>query len=93
MRDRAWAALDAAGLGQVVRQHIALARPQRLLVFGRHISPLLGHDPAKTADPLRHFYHVGPSIPALAASGLDSLMTRPRGKAVLWRNLLAWQQG
>ncbi len=88
-----WAALAAGGLGELALHHVALAAPKRLISFGPHVSSLLGHDPAKTADPLRHFYHVGPSIPALAASGLDSLMARPRGKAVLWRNLLAWQQG
>ena len=85
-----WAALDAAGLGQVVRQHIALARPQRLLVFGRHISPLLGHDPAKTAEPLRIFNHEGQSIPLLMTPGLANLAGRPRTKAGLWQAWLDW---
>ncbi len=85
-----WAGLDAAGLGQVVRHHIALARPQRLLVFGRHISPLLGHDPTKTAEPLRQFNHESVSIPLLIAPGLANLAGRPRSKAGLWQAWLDW---
>ncbi|HQV03637.1 hypothetical protein [Novosphingobium sp.] len=87
-----WPALQAAGLGDLALHHVALAAPRRLISFGQHVSSLLGHDPTKTAEPLRHFYHVGPSIPALAAPGLDTLMARPRGKAALWRALLDWQQ-
>ena len=85
-----WAGLDAAGLGQVVRHHISLARPQRLLVFGRHISPLLGHDPTKTAEPLRQFNHESVSIPLLIAPGLANLAGRPRSKAGLWQAWLDW---
>ncbi len=88
-----WPALAATGLGKIAQHHIALAAPQRVLSFGPHVSSLLGHDPAKSADPLRHFYHVGPSIPALAAPGLTTLMARPRSKAALWQALLDWQQG
>ncbi|MFM5948474.1 MAG: hypothetical protein ACKOPM_04475 [Novosphingobium sp.] len=87
-----WAALAGAGLGDLALHHVALAAPRRLISFGPHVSSLLGHDPTKSAEPLRHFYHVGPSIPALAAPGLDTLMARPRGKAALWRALLDWQQ-
>lgn len=86
-----WAALRAAKLDELLLHHIALAAPKRLIVFGPHVSSLLGHDPANSADPARHFYHVGAQIPALAASGLESLMARPRGKAALWKALLDWQ--
>jgi uracil-DNA glycosylase len=86
-----WAALRAAKLDELLLHHIALAAPKRLIVFGPHVSSLLGHDPANSADPARHFYHVGAQIPALAAPGLESLMARPRGKAALWKALLDWQ--
>lgn len=85
-----WAALDAAGLGQITRHHVLLARPQRLLVLGRSISPLLGHDPTKTAEPLRKFNHEGASIPVLVGRSLAALAGQPRGKAVLWQALLDW---
>lgn len=87
-----WAALDAAGLGQVVRHHIALVQPQRLLVFGRHILPLLGHDPAKSAEPLRCFNHEGVTVPLLSARSLAALADKPRMKARLWQEWLDWTQ-
>lgn len=86
-----WPALTAAGLGELALHHLALAAPQRVISFGKHVSSLVGHDPAKTADPSSPFYRVGAGIPALAAPELTTLMARPRGKADLWRVLLDWQ--
>ena len=86
-----WAALEAAGLGDLGRHHVALAAPKRLISFGANVSSLLGHDPAKSAETLPQCYQVGPNVPALAAPGLDTLMARPRGKARLWQALLDWQ--
>jgi DNA polymerase len=81
-----WPALAAAGLGDLALHHIALAAPQRVISFGKHVSSLVGHDPAKTAAAGGPFYHLGSGIPAL-----NTLMARPRGKADLWRALLDWQ--
>lgn len=86
-----WDALAAGGLGELALHHVALAGPQRVITFGKHVSSLLGNDPAKSADPARHFYQLGSGIPALAAPALGTLMARPRGKAGLWRALLDWQ--
>jgi DNA polymerase len=86
-----WAALQAAGLGEVLAHHIRLAAPQRLLVFGTHVSSLLGHDPTKTAGFLHNLHQEGTSVPALAAPELAALIARPRGKARLWQALLDWQ--
>ena len=86
-----WQALTAAGLGDVTLHHVGLVAPQRLIAFGKHVSSLLGHDPAKSADPRLPFYRVGAGIPALAAPELTVLMARPRGKADLWRALLDWR--
>lgn len=86
-----WAALAEAGLGDLALHHLALAVPKRLISFGAHVSSLLGHDPAKTAETLPQTYQVGAHVPALAAPGLDTLMARPRGKARLWQALLDWQ--
>lgn len=86
-----WADLHEAGIADLTRYHIALAAPKCLISFGSHVSSLLGHDPANSAASLPHIYHVGPSIPALAAPGLETLLARPRGKARLWHNLLEWQ--
>lgn len=86
-----WATLGEAGLGELALHHIGLAAPGRLISFGPNVSSLLGHTPAKSAEPFQQFYHVGPSIPALAAPALTTLLARPRGKAVLWQSLLDWQ--
>lgn len=85
-----WADLAEAGLGDILAHHIALAAPQRLLVCSANVSSLLGHDPAKTAEPLRRFNHVGGSIPALVAPELSLLAAQPKRKARLWRALLEW---
>ena len=86
-----WAGLAAAGVGEVAQHHVRLAAPQRLISFGKHVSSLLGHDPAKNAATSAKFYPVEPGIPALAAPELSTLMARPRGKGDLWRALLDWQ--
>lgn len=85
-----WAALAEAGLGRIVAHHIALAAPRRLIVLGPHISSLLGHDPAKTADSLPRFNHEGGNLPVLVAPGLVRLASRPRDKAGLWTAWLDW---
>jgi uracil-DNA glycosylase len=86
-----WAALGEAGLGELTTHHIALAAPKRLLLFGSHVSSLLGHDPANSTGFLRILQHEGASLPLLVAPGLESLAARPRGKARLWQALLDWQ--
>lgn len=85
-----WSALAADGLGGVVAHHVALARPQRLLVFGSNVSSLLGHDPANSDGFLPSIDQDGLRIPALVAPALTALAARPRGKARLWQALLDW---
>ncbi|MFM5916197.1 MAG: hypothetical protein ACKOOL_01550 [Novosphingobium sp.] len=87
-----WTDLASAGLPELTRHHLALAAPQRLICFGRHVSSLLGHDPAKSADQLTTISHSRGAIPALMAPGLEDLMGRPRVKARLWQALLDWQR-
>jgi uracil-DNA glycosylase len=85
-----WSALTAAGLDSVTTHHVGLAAPQRLIVLGANLSPLLGHDPTLSAESLRSFNHEGRTIPALAAPGLEDMLARPRRKAVLWQRWLDW---
>lgn len=88
-----WADLASLGLPELTRHHLALAAPQRLICFGRHVSSLLGHDPAKNPDSLTTITRSHGAIPALMAPGLEDLMGRPRIKARLWQALLDWQRG
>jgi DNA polymerase len=85
-----WAGLAAAGLGAVLRHHVALAAPKRLIVFGGNILPLLGNDPPNSGESLRQFNHGGQSVPLMASPDLQAFLARPRAKAGFWRNWLEW---
>lgn len=85
-----WAALHRAGLGEVLARHVALAAPRRLIVFDNHVLPLLGHNPANSAQTLLQFNHEGRSIPLLSAMELGVLGSNPRRKASFWQRWLDW---
>lgn len=84
-----WAGLERRGLGAVLRHHVKLVAPRRLLVFGEGVLPLLGHDPAQSAQNSAAFYHEGQTIALLGARELGSL-ARPAWKARFWRDWLDW---
>lgn len=84
-----WAGLGAAGLGAVLKRHVALARPDRMLVFGRSdISALLGHDLAHNAHHLRALNHENGSVPAGFEYDLETLLAKPGWKAGVWQRWL-----
>ncbi|MCB2079738.1 MAG: hypothetical protein KDE55_18845 [Novosphingobium sp.] len=85
-----WQAKVDAGYGAVVRRHVILARPKRLLVFGTNILPLIDNDPAQGPAVLRNFNHEGMSIPMLVTRGLPALLERPRWKGIVWQAWLDW---
>ncbi len=81
-----WEDLQADGLGLAVKHHIALVKPQRLLVFGSKLPALLGH----AADaPLEQFSGVE-GFAALATFAPERLLDHPRQRARLWDRLLQW---
>lgn len=84
-----WAGLGAAGLAAVLARHVALATPQRVLVFGHaDISALLGHGSAHSAHHLRAFNHEKGSVPAGFEVDLETLLARPGWKAGVWQRWL-----
>lgn len=85
-----WSQLAAEGLGEVLRHHVGLVAPSRLLVLGNGVSSLLGHDPANKTTNLPLINHEGRTLPLLAAMDLAALLARPRAKAGLWQRLLEW---
>lgn len=85
-----WESARDRKIGEVLRHHITLVAPKRLIVFGRNILPLIGHDPPQRSAVLRKFNHDGQDIPLLAARSLTALLERPRWKAELWSAWLEW---
>ena len=83
-------ALGAAGLSAITLHHIGLAAPERLLVFGRDILPLIGHDPAQNPASLEKIYHQDRSIPLLVARNLEMMLQRPATRSQFWQRWLDW---
>ena len=88
-----WSALGERQLGEVLRHHVALAAPQRLLVLGRKMLPLLGHDPAQDSPLAGQIALEGIDMPVLAAVGPETLLDEPRFRKALWRAWLDWTEG
>ncbi|MDP4539529.1 hypothetical protein Q9K01_07845 [Qipengyuania sp. DY56-A-20] len=81
-----WTALAAQGLGDLTRHHIALAAPQRLLVFGRGLAPLL----AENGEPAPALQLGGRAIPLMIAPRLDRLARMPGHRKQFWTKWLEW---
>jgi len=94
MADPDWPDLAQRGLGAVLRHHVALVGPERLLVLGRGIPPLLGHDPAQGSAAIKKTAIQAGSraweVPTLAGFAPDRLLQNARQRASLWRRWLDW---
>lgn len=88
-----WGHLRAAGLGDVLRLHISLAGPKRLLVMGRDILPLLGNDPAQAAPGPGQLAVDGGAVPMLGTYAPSRLLAHPRLRSGFWRQWLDWTDG
>jgi DNA polymerase len=85
-----WDGLAARGHGDVLQHLLALARPQRLIVFGRSILPLLGHTPAQGAPVVSELAIQGRALPLLATYAPENLLKSARERAGLWQRWLEW---
>ena len=85
-----WERLAAGGWGEILRHHIALANPARLIVFGNRILPLLGHDPAQAAPAVSEMEIHGRKMPLLATFAPERLLGNARQRAGLWQRWLEW---
>ncbi len=88
-----WENLRAAGIGKLLEHHAHLADPQRILVFGRNILPLIGHAPAQDSAVLREFNHEGRCVPVMGSRGLADLLRSAAGRERLWQRWLDWTDG
>lgn len=86
-----WGALAKSGLGDLLRHHVALVVPRRVLLLGQSgISTLLGHDSTHKVTNPRLLDQGGTEVPALTAYDLDAMLARPGLKAGLWARWLDW---
>jgi len=88
-----WSALAARDLGKVLVHHVNLAAPKRLLVLGRAMLPLFGHDPAQAGAKPRPIALEGCGVPALVSFGPEALLETPRFRKSLWQGWLDWTGG
>lgn len=88
-----WAALAASGMGEVLRHHIALASPERVLVLGRDVLSLLGHDPAHSAPAVSEVSILSRTVPLLCSYAPGRLLDHPRLRKELWQRWLEWTDG
>ena len=82
--------LAASGMDRVTLHHIGLVSPQKLLIFGSDILPLIGQNVTKPETSLREINQNSAEVPLLVSEGLDSLMAMPRLKARFWRRWIEW---
>jgi uracil-DNA glycosylase len=85
-----WSPAANALLSQALLRHIQLVRPERLLVLGFVVLPLLGHDSPQGPAVSQHLNHEGASIPMLAVRRLPAPASQPRWKSALWHAWLDW---
>jgi hypothetical protein len=82
-----WDALREQGLGEVIRHLVTLAAPQRLLVLGQDVLPLLGLEKRQGVRELPES-----RVPLLASLAPDILLGNARSRADLWRRWLDWTE-
>lgn len=88
-----WAGLGRGGIGELLRHHLALARPDRLIVLGRDISPLLRHDWTQPAPAIDEIEIQGRKLPVMTSYSPARLLEQPRLRKALWRQWLEWNDG
>jgi DNA polymerase len=85
-----WSPDTNGGPIAALAHHIALVKPERLLVLGFNVLPLLRHSSAQGPAVSSHFNHEGATIPMLAVRRIPAVASQPRWKSVLWRAWLDW---
>lgn len=84
-----WDDLARGGLGEIVRHHIALARPARLLAFGRGQLAMFGIAPEQFREPLA-LECGGRMVPLLSAPDFPQIARSPVRRERLWQRWLDW---
>ena len=87
-----WAALGRDGLGEVLRHHLALAAPERLIVLGRDVSPLLRHDWTQPAPAVDEIAIQARKLPVMTSFSPARLLEQPGLRKRLWQQWLEWSE-
>lgn len=82
-----WNALALAGLGAFTRHHIAIVKPQRLIVFGRSLAPLFG---GSAGAQYLDMESGSAKVPMLLAPALATLLRSGGQRKRFWTNWLEW---
>ncbi|MEO6040966.1 MAG: uracil-DNA glycosylase family protein [Croceibacterium sp.] len=85
-----WPQLAADGMGEILRHHVGLVAPERLLVLGNDVLPFLGHDWAQAAPAVSDLSILSRKLPVLSSYAPGRLVDHPRLRAELWRRWLDW---
>ena len=88
-----WRELRRGGLDRVLRHHVELVGPERVILLGKDVISLLGHDPAQNPAFSLDFNQQRGSVPALAARSLDHMLKIPSARSRFWRDWLDWTDG
>lgn len=87
-----WATIASSGMGAVLRRHIALVAPQRVLVLSREVVDLLAPE-RFGADNTGAITLDGRDIPLMAAYPLGQMAARSGYKRIFWQRWLAFAKG
>ncbi|RKF23227.1 hypothetical protein D6851_01735 [Altericroceibacterium spongiae] len=88
-----WSGLGRAGMGDILRHHINLVVPERVLLLGRNILSLLGHDTTQHTARFAEITLQGVEMPTLAGMDPGMLLRHPRLQGHLWQCWLDWTEG
>ena len=87
-----WAGFARDGLGEVLRHHLALAAPKRLIVLGRDVSPLLRHDWTQPAPVVDEIAIQARKLPVMTSFSPARLLEQPGLRKRLWQQWLDWRE-
>ncbi len=84
-----WSELASGGMAAITKHHIALAAPQRVLVFGRGLAPLFGIPAQQSHEPVG--MDIGDNtVPLLLAPDLAELSRSAQRRRNFWNRWLEW---
>ncbi|AOL94996.1 uracil-DNA glycosylase family protein [Porphyrobacter sp. LM 6] len=83
-------ALAAGGMDAVTALHITLAQPQRLLLLGIPLEPMLAPLAPPDETPLRGINYNGANTPVMVSEALDAMLDMPPLKTRFWKRWIEW---